>query len=327
MLKHIRVVPLAAESLGVRSMCTFVETPDTRILLDAGVSLCPNRFGLPPHPMEFKAIIECRRRMAEAAAKADVVTISHYHFDHHTPSYEDWLCNWTAADETARQIYEAKTVLIKNPIEKINFSQRRRAWIFQKTGGKYAEKLEVADGRSFSFGDTKIRFSKPVPHGPEDSALGWILMATVEYDSEKFMFAPDVQGPVSKQTLSVIAAEKPQLTMIGGPPLYLAGFKVNEEQIQAGLRGLERVVEVSSIVILEHHVLRDENWHEKTANVLKKAREIGHKVLTAAEYIGEKNAFLEAMRRRLFAEKPPSKEFEKWMRENIKTKKKTKPPL
>ena len=327
MLKHIRVVPLAAESLGVRSMCTHAETPDIRILLDAGVSLCPNRFGLPPHPLEFEAIIDCRNRIAKAAAKADVVTISHYHFDHHTPSYEDWLCNWTAVEETARQIYEAKTVLIKNPKERINFSQRRRAWIFQKTGGKYAKKLEVADGRSFSYGGTKIRFSEPVPHGPEDSALGWILMATVQYDGEKFMFAPDVQGPMSKQTLSIIAAEKPQLIMIGGPPLYLAGFKVNEEQIQAGLKGLEQVVEISPMVILEHHVLRDENWHEKTANVLDKAWEIGHKVLTAAEYIGEKNAFLEAMRRRLFAEKPPSKEFEKWMHGNLKTKKMTKPPL
>ncbi len=327
MLRRLRVVSLAAESLGVRSMCTYVETPDTRILLDAGVSLCPNRFGLPPHPLEFKAIMDCRKRIAEAAAKADVVTISHYHFDHHTPSYEDWLCNWTAADETARQIYEAKTVLIKNPKEKINFSQRRRAWIFQKTGGKHAEKLEVADGRSFSFGDTKIRFSEPVPHGPEDSALGWVLMTTVEYAGEKFLFAPDVQGPMSKQTLDVIAAEKPQLTMIGGPPLYLAGFKVNEEQIQKGLRGLERVVEVSPMVILEHHALRDENWQEKTTNVFEKAWKIGHKVLTAAEYLGEKNAFLEAMRRRLFAEHPPSKEFEKWMHENIKTKKKTKPPV
>ncbi|MGB9960111.1 MAG: MBL fold metallo-hydrolase [Candidatus Bathyarchaeales archaeon] len=327
MLRRLRVVPLAAESLGVRSMCTYVETPDTRVLLDAGVSLCPNRFGLPPHPMEFKAIIECRRRMAEAASKADVVTISHYHFDHHTPSYEDWLCNWTDADEAARQIYEAKTVLIKNPKEKINFSQRRRAWIFLKTGGKYAEKLEVADGRSFSFGDTTIKFSAPVPHGPEDSALGWVLMTTIEYNGEKFLFAPDVQGPMSKQTLDVIAAEKPQLIMIGGPPLYLAGFKVNAEQIQNGLRGLEHVAEIAPTVILDHHVLRDENWQEKTANVLEKAQRKGHKVLTAAEYIGEKNTLLEAMRKKLFAETPPPKEFEKWMHENTQKKKKTKPPL
>ena len=55
MLKCIRLVPLAAESLGVRLMCTYVENPDAKILLNAGVSLGPKRFGLPPHPEEFKA--------------------------------------------------------------------------------------------------------------------------------------------------------------------------------------------------------------------------------------------------------------------------------
>src|SRR3990170_1166289 len=93
-LKKIRVVPLAAESFGVRSMCTYVETPDVRLLLDAGVSLAPNRFGFFPHPKEYEAIAECRQRIAEAAEKVEVVTLSHYHFDHHTPSYEDWCYNW-----------------------------------------------------------------------------------------------------------------------------------------------------------------------------------------------------------------------------------------
>ncbi|MEM3789329.1 MAG: hypothetical protein QXN95_05635, partial [Candidatus Bathyarchaeia archaeon] len=268
MLKHIKVVPLAAESLGVRSMCTYVETPDVKVLLDAGVSLCPNRYGLPPHPLEYRAIIESRKRIAEAAEKADVVTVSHYHFDHHTPSYEDWLCNWTEADETARQIYQDKMVLIKNPKEKINFSQRRRGWVFQKTGGKHAKKLEVADGKAFNFGDvTKIRFSEAVPHGPEDSALGWILMATIEYDDEKFMFAPDVQGPMSKQTLDIIVREKPQLLMIGGPPLYLAGFRVDEELAKVGLENLGKIVEFVPCTILEHHILRDMQWREKAEEV------------------------------------------------------------
>ncbi|MEM3731021.1 MAG: hypothetical protein QW667_07975 [Candidatus Bathyarchaeia archaeon] len=328
MLKHVRVVPLAAESLGVRSMCTYVETPDVRVLLDAGVSLCPNRFGLPPHPLEFKAIEESRKRIADAAEKAEIVTLSHYHFDHHTPSYEDWLCNWTAKDETARQIYEGKTVLIKNPKEKINFSQRRRGWIFQKTGGKYAEKLEIADGKTFLFGKaTKIKFSEPVFHGPEDSALGWILMATIEYEGEKFMFAPDVQGPMAKQTLDLIVKEKPQLLMIGGPPFYLARFKVDDEQIQAGMKNLERVVEISKVVILEHHILRDENWREKAKNVFEKAKIVGCEVLTAAEFLAEKNAFLEAFRKKLYVENPPSSEFEKWMHSKKTNKKHVKPPI
>jgi predicted metallo-beta-lactamase superfamily hydrolase len=327
MLTRIRVVPLAAESLGVRSMCTYVETPDVKILLDAGVSLCPNRFGLPPHPIEFEAISECRRKIAEAAEKAEIVTISHYHFDHHTPSFEDWLCNWTAATETARHIYEGKTVLMKNPKERINFSQRRRGWVFQKTGGKYAEKLEIADGKTFVFGDTKIRFSEPVFHGPEDSALGWVLMATVEHQDERFMFAPDVQGPVSTRTLKMIIGEKPHLIMIGGPPSYLAGFRVDEEQVQAGLKNLEKVVEAVPYIILEHHILRDENWLQETKEVFDKTKKSGCKVLTAAEFLGKENVFLEAVRRRLFVENQPSKEFEKWMHGSVKAKKSVKPPI
>ena len=181
-LRKIKVTPLAAESFGVRSMCTLVETPDVTVLLDAGVSLCPYRFSLPPHPVEFQAIAKLRGKIAEAADKAEVVTISHYHFDHHTPSYEDWVVNWTEANETARQIYQDKTVLVKNPKEKINASQRQRAWMFQKTGGKYAKKLEAADGKTFNYGKTALRFSEAVPHGSEDSMLGWVIMAVVEHE-------------------------------------------------------------------------------------------------------------------------------------------------
>jgi len=297
------------------------------MLLDAGVSLCPNRFGLPPHPLEFRAIEKARGKIAEAAEGADVVTISHYHFDHHTPSYEDWLCNWTEAEETARQIYRGKVVLLKNPKEWINFSQRRRGWVFQKTGGKFAERLEVADGRTFTFGKTVVRFSEPVPHGPEDSALGWVLMTIVEFKSEKFLFAPDVQGPISARTLEKIVGERPQLVMVGGPPSYLAGFRVDEEHFRLGMSNLEKIVEVVSCTILEHHLLRDEQWREKAAKVFEKAEGVGHMVVTAAEFLGLENSFLEASRKRLFVEKPPSKEFEKWMRKSLDTRKKVKPPV
>jgi predicted metallo-beta-lactamase superfamily hydrolase len=79
-LSKIKVTPLASESFGVRSMCTLVETPDVKMLLDAGISLCPYRYNLPPHQMEFRTI----QKIAQAAEQSQVVTISHYHFDHHT---------------------------------------------------------------------------------------------------------------------------------------------------------------------------------------------------------------------------------------------------
>jgi predicted metallo-beta-lactamase superfamily hydrolase len=327
MLEKIRVVPLAAESLGVRSMCTYVETPDVRILLDAGVSLCPNRFGLPPHPKEFQAIVQSRKKISDAAEKSKVVTISHYHYDHHTPSFEDWLVNWTEADETARQVYQNKIVLLKNPREQINYSQRERGWMFARTGGRYAEKTVNADGQSFVFGETGVKFSEPVFHGPERSEMGWVLMVSISFGNEKFLFAPDVQGPMSSRPLQIILEEKPQLLMIGGPPLYLVPSRVSENQLHTSLENLRKIVRTVPHVILDHHVMRDKQWQQKTVDVLYETYSCGSTLQTAAEYAGEKNAFLEAERKRLFEENPPSKEFEKWMKLGEDKRKFTKPPV
>jgi predicted metallo-beta-lactamase superfamily hydrolase len=327
MLSKIKVTPLASESLGVRSMCTLVETSDVRVLLDAGVSLAPYRFSLLPHPIEFQTIARLRKRIEEASERAQVVTISHYHFDHHTPSYEDWLVNWTEATESARQIYQDKLVIMKNPKDKINPSQRERAWMFQKTGGRYAMKLSVADGREFVFGETVLRFSEAVSHGSKDAVLGWVVMASIECDGECFMHAPDVQGPISAKTVEVILAEKPDVLMVGGPPFYLGGFKVEEAQIQIGLSNLIKIVESVPLTILEHHALRDAQWRVRAESVFNASDQAGHLLLTGAEYSGVKDVFLESKRKELYAEFPPSAEFEKWTKVDSTELSHAKPPI
>ena len=325
MLRNIKIIPLAAESLGVRSMCTFVETPNVRVLLDAGVSLGPSRFGFPPHPREYQALKECRRKIAETAEKADVVTISHYHFDHHTPSFIDWCLNWSS-EEAARQIYEGKLVLAKSYRDKVNFNQRRRGWVFARTGGKHAERLEYADGKDFQFGDTRIRFSEPVFHGPEESELGWLLMATIEYENERVLFASDVQGPMHMPTLKIILEQNPQVVIVGGPPTYLSGL-VRDEHIQQGMQNLEQLVQSVPTTILEHHLLRQENWWTLAHSVLDTALKAGHTALTAADFLKRQNILLESRRKQLFETEPPSLEFEKWMRMPMLKRKKTPPPI
>ncbi len=326
-LNKIKVKPIAAESMGVRSMCTLVETQDVRVLLDPGISLAPYRLSLLPHPTEFQAIASLRQRIADAADGAEVITISHYHFDHHTPSYEDWLVNWTMNGETARQIYHNKRVIMKHPRENINPSQRHRAWMFQRTGGKHAKALEKADGKTFTFGGTKLRFSEAVAHGPDETALGWVVMATIDFDDERFMFAPDVQGPMSKRTLEIILTEKPQVLMVGGPPLYLSGTKVDAMQLQKALTNLQDVVKALPLTILEHHALRDAEWQSKTQLVYEVAASAGHKLMTAAEFAGEKNLFLESRRKELYSEHPPSDEFRKWMKLSASEISRVKPPI
>ncbi len=299
-------------------MCRFFWMRGFRFVL--GASVCRRT------PHEFQAIIRMRQKIAEAAQRAQVVTISHYHFDHHTPSFEDWVVNWTEANETAKQIYQGKDVLAKNPKEQINASQRQRAWMFQQTGGKHARTFAAADGKTFTYGKTRLRFSQPVAHGSQDSMLGWVIMATVEFGDERFMFAPDVQGPMTQTTLEAILKAEPTVVMLGGPPTYLEGFKVAASQLERALENLGRIASSVPVTIVEHHALRDEQWKSRLEGVFLKASEAGHSVVTAAEYAGEDNLFLEYRRSQLFREAPPTEEFMGWTK-TLSSRNIAKPPL
>ncbi|MCL2287803.1 MAG: hypothetical protein FWC33_01280 [Candidatus Bathyarchaeota archaeon] len=326
-LKLIHVTPLASESFGVRSMCTFVQTPDVSVLLDAGVSICPWRFNLPPHPLEFQNIQTIRKKIADVADKAQVITVSHYHYDHHTPSFEDWLVNWTAQNETARQIYQNKTLLIKNPKKDINKSQHERAKTFLKTGAKYAKAIEEADNKTFVYGNTKILFSKAVPHGEDNTSIGYVIMTTIELNKERFIFAPDIQGPISNQTRQLILEKPLALLMIGGPPFYLQTLRITTASLQNAVNNLNDIVKTVPVTILEHHTLRDEYFQQKIRPIKEQAEQAGHDVLTAAEFVNKENNFLEANRKNLYKKFPTTKEFQLWIKTLNKNKNIQKPPL
>ena len=75
-------------------------------------------------------------------------------------------------------------------------------------------------------------------------------------------------------TLELILAVQPTMIMLGGPPLYLGGFRVTMSQLEHGLNNLEKIVESVSLIILEHHALRDEYWKEKMEKILKNKTKI-----------------------------------------------------
>ncbi|MFA5364571.1 MAG: hypothetical protein WC325_05245 [Candidatus Bathyarchaeia archaeon] len=324
--KQIKVLPIADESFGVRSMCTLVETADTKILLDASAAVAPTRDGYPPHPREYQALQLCREKINTAAQNADVLTISHYHFDHHTPSFTDWFSCWSS-DEQAKTVYTNKLVLAKSYRSMVNASQRQRGWVFNKTGGAVAKTVEVADDKVFTFGETTIKFSDPVFHGSENSDLGWVLMTTIQAGSERVLFTSDVQGPMFTPTLQKILVEKPQLVVVGGPPTYLVGFKVKKEHIQTGLQNLQTLVENVPVTVLGHHLFRDVNWQSAYEPMVDCAQNVGNKVYTAADYAGKENNFLEYRRRQLFNVEPPSLEFNNWLSLPVQKREKIKPPI
>ena len=177
---------------------------------------------------------------------------------------------------------------------------------------KLAEKFEAADARSFEFGRTKLRFPSPVPHGEGESELGWVLPCIIEKAREKVFFAPDVQGPVVEETVSLILKEKPHLLIMGGPPTYLQGYRISDEFFRTATRNMKRILESIPVVVIDHHLLRDEGWYKFLETVRKSAENASHKLLTASELLERVPKPLECKRQSLYEEEKPRKEFLEW---------------
>lgn len=254
----MNIIPLAAESFGVRSAAFFVETADVKILIDPGVSLAKVRFGLPPHPIEIKALNESWKRIKDYAARADILIITHYHFDHFDP--------------TEPLLFNNKVLLIKHPQEQINARQRDRAKQLIKNFRTLPRQVEFADAREFQFGTTMIRFSPAMPHGP-DTKVGWLVQASVREGGSCFLHTSDIQGASRPEHVTFIRAENPDLLYLDGPLTYLTNAEFGAEVFQTSIRNICNLIETTRIetMIIDHHLLRDPNWKSRIEAVFTSA--------------------------------------------------------
>jgi hypothetical protein len=290
----MKIIPLAFDSFGVRSMATCVETPDVRITIDPGVALGPYRYGLPPHRLELQRESELWESVKAHANRSEVLVITHYHYDHHDPSYPE--------------LYDKKTVYIKHPRENINKSQQGRSSYFLEVLGKTPNKIETADGKEFAFGKTKIRFSQPVFHGISPK-LGYVLETCVEYKREKFIHTSDVQGPSVEAQAAFILSEKPNFIIVDGPMTYMLGYRYPQKSVDSSVANLIKIMEETpaETIVMEHHFLRDLKYKERIAKVYEVAKEKKVKVITAAEFLGREQDMLEARRSELYKKFPGDK--------------------
>ncbi|MCU7786786.1 MBL fold metallo-hydrolase [Pyrobaculum sp. 3827-6] len=292
----MEIRPVGEESLGVRSMCLYVETRDVRILLDAGVSLAPRRFGLPPHPRELERARAVRAEIMRLAEGADVVTISHYHRDHFTQWYPS---TYMATDgETYRRVYGGRKVLAKSPHD-LNWSQRRRHYGLAKALQEAGAEVAYADGGEWRFEGTVVKASQSLWHGPAGSKTGRVVAFAVLDGEERLAFVPDVEGPVEPEPVDFLREVRPTIVVLGGPPTYL------NWELDKPLAYLREVVDLGPrVLVLAHHLLRDAEWRGKVAPVLEYAERRGVAVTTYAGLLGRGEELLEARRRELYQAEP-----------------------
>ncbi len=284
----MRVIPIASESLGVRSLATFVEASGLKILIDPGVALGPKRYGLPPARIELETLQKMRKKLQGYAKRADVVIISHYHYDHHTPFFEGLY--ESSSEAFAKEIYGGKLLFIKHPKENINFSQRKRAWAFLKNAEPIAKKIEFADGKTFDLGGVRLEFSPAVPHGREGSKLGFVVMTLIDDSSKRIIHASDIQL-LNRKAVEWIIEKNPDLLITGGPPTYLG--KRAEGSWETGIKNLNEIIrETNAEIILDHHIVRDRRY-------LEFFDELDERPKTFARFLKVEDRPLEAYRREL----------------------------
>lgn len=290
----MKFIPLAFESLGVRSMATFIQT-DQKILVDPGTSLAPKRFGFPPWKTEYEALYKTRATIEEYAKLADILTISHYHHDHFTPFNMDRYLD--SSPKSAEKIYDNKKLFIKNPHSQINKNQKKRANELLKNLKELNCEISYADGETFEVGNTSIKFSKGLPHGPFGSRMGFLIALTVSWKNQSLMHASDVQGPIYNGTQKFILDETPDILILSGPPIYLMGFALEKREVEMARENLIELSQEVPKIVVDHHLLRDVRCFEFIKSVKKEAC---GEILVASEIIGEKPYLLEAKRKELY---------------------------
>jgi predicted metallo-beta-lactamase superfamily hydrolase len=273
----MKVRIIAADSMGVRSMATVVETEDVKIFIDPSAALGPVRYGLPPHPLEEKALEDSWKQIVKES-DADVVVISHYHYDHHNP------------ETHLEEIYGGKQVFLKHPTENINKSQRQRAAYFLEKIKPLAKTIEFCDGKAVKFGKTEIVFSPAVPHGI-NARLGYVVETFVTDGSNSFIHTSDVEGPALEEQKTFILKYKPEVVFIDGPLTYQMQ-RYGRRNLEKAIENLEEISKHSEIVI-DHHLLRELKWREHLGKM-------GEKVKNAAQFMRKPERLLEARRKELW---------------------------
>jgi predicted metallo-beta-lactamase superfamily hydrolase len=262
-------------------MATYVEVADTGILIDPGATLAPSRFNLPPAEEEWDALRRANDRISAYATRASLIFVSHYHDDHF---------------RSDAATYVGRTVLAKDPRRMVGGQQARRGAELWTMLGAHARPT-IADGYERREHALELRASPPLPHGVEGTTLGYVvaLAITDRAERERFVFASDVQGPLSGVAAGWLIQQRPTLLYLAGPPSYIER-EVGTPVIERGIDNLLRIVDATGCrVIMDHHAVREAAFGARFERLWSTGR-----VVTVAEHLGLPLAALESQRRRLW---------------------------
>jgi len=95
--------------------------------------------------------------------------------------------------------------------------------------------------------------------------------------------------------------EESKIYDLDGYPTIFVGWQMSKKSFEFATQNLKEAIEntQAKTIILEHHILRDLHYKEKIKDVFELVEKMDKKILTAAEFYGQENLFLEAWRKDL----------------------------
>jgi predicted metallo-beta-lactamase superfamily hydrolase len=262
---------IAFDSLGVKSSCFMAETGSHKILVDPGIAGEVDSFPL-SWAERASLVTKYEGEIREACKIADVIIITHYHYDHHIPD---------------KSLYEGKTLLVKDPEKSINRSQLDRAK--NLLDGLKAD-VRIADGMSFEFGGAEISFSGPMWHGAEKTSLGHVIMTSIRHAGKKVLYTSDLNGIYLEQQADMIISENPEILLLDGPPTYLLGYIMSYYNLAKSVLNICKILDKTKpeLFFLDHHLLRDYRYPDLMYECYRHAKKRGLKMTTVAEHLGKR---------------------------------------
>ena len=276
----IQVEYVGFDSLGVKSMCTLVRTPEVTITIDPGASIESASFPL-PEKRRRQLLRERAEACRQACMKSQAIAISHYHLDHFIPRRD-------------ANIYAGKILFAKS-VDDLPQRQKNRAKTFHRSIDGLPEQVVWADGRRFRFKKTEIAFSVPIWHGSFHAEPGKVIMTEIKRGKEKALITSDVSGPTSRETTDLICASKAQTVVLDGYPTYHLGRFATNLDLVLSIINVCRILATKTLstMVIDHHMARDYRYPALFKLAYEKADKLGRQFGTAAELAGRTSAVLQ----------------------------------
>jgi predicted metallo-beta-lactamase superfamily hydrolase len=270
------VIPLAADSLGTRSMATLVDTGAARIVIDPGASLAPNRYGLPPNRDEREAYEAAVAKIVGVVCQADAVVVTRYHDDH---------------ANLLPYVLSSTAVYLKAPADP---AERRQSRDLLERLERTGRAFELVSDTTVNWRDMTLNFSPALPEG--ESGPAHIMAVGVRAEDFCFVHGSDAQGPLSQKAMEWLLEQKPDLAYLSGAATYRLGDEdspVEATDLGACRTQLSRLQHHTGCqVILDHLLFRDANFRRYYGDLFQDGS-----VCSAAAYLGLPERPLEARRR------------------------------